>query len=187
MLRVPQLAASLRALSGDGTTNQHIAEITKAWVAGDSIQKIAQDYFRGDGDETQAITDACKAIYRNLVNNGTWGLSALSHLSGIDFDSLSDVERRKINNLPAMIYHGVRTEEAVLMRMNSVPRSIAEQLGTEFRDSVATKNGTSGIQQARDFLKELDSTGWGRLRPENAALSGAEYKRVWELLSGERR
>ena len=187
MLRVPQLAASLRALSGDGTTNKHIAEITKAWVAGDSIQKIAQDYFRGDGNETQAITDACKAIYRNLVNNGTWGLSALSHLSGIDFDSLSDVERRKINNLPAMIYHGVRTEEAVLMRMNSVPRSIAEQLGAEFRDAVATKNGTSGIQQARDFLKELDSTGWGRLRPENASLSGVEYKRVWELLSGERR
>ncbi len=187
MLRIPQLAESLRDIGGKGSENQHIAEITKAWVGGNSIQEIAREFFHGDENQTKAITDACKAIYRNLVNGGTWGLSALSRLSGINFESLSDAQRRSINVLPAMVYHGVKTEEAVLMRMNSVPRSIAERLGGEFRKSSGEDFSNVGVQQARQFLKELDVAGWDRLRPTQAHLSGADYKHVWELLSGERR
>lgn len=187
MLRVPQLAESLRDLGGQGTENQHIAEITKAWVGGKSIQEIAREFFHGDENKTKALTDACRAIYRNLVNNGTWGLSALSRLSGIDFESLSDADRRRINALPAMVYHGVKTEEAVLMRMNSVPRSIAERLGGEFRTSFGEHIPNASVQQAREYLKELDVASWERVRPDGAQLSGADYKYVWELLSGERR
>lgn len=187
MLRVPQLAESLRDLGGQGTENQHIAEITKAWVGGKSIQEIAQEFFHGDENKTKALTDACRAIYRNLVNNGTWGLSALSRLSGIDFESLSEADRRRINALPAMVYHGVKTEEAVLMRMNSVPRSIAERLGGEFRTSSGEHISNASVQQARAYLKGLDAASWERARPDGAQLSGADYKYVWELLSGERR
>jgi hypothetical protein len=84
-----------------------------------------------------------KAIYKNLANTGTWGLSALSKLpnSGIDLEKLSETERRRINTLPAMIYHGVKTEEAVLMRMNSAPRSVAERLGEELKASTG-KSGS---------------------------------------------
>jgi hypothetical protein len=181
------LAESLRYLGGHGTENIHIAEITKAWVGGRSIQDIAREYFHGDQNQTKAITDACRAIYRNLVNAGTWGLSALSRLSGIDFESLSEVDRRRINTLPAMVYHGVRTEEAVLMRMNAVPRSVAERLGEEFRSRAGERFVESGVQQARSFLKGLDAADWGRVRPDGAHLSGRDYKRVWELLSGEGR
>lgn len=185
MLRVPQLAETLRTLGGTGAGNQHIAEITQAWVSGKSIQDIARAYFQGDENDTKAITNACRAIYRNLVNAGTWGLSALSRLSGINFDSLSESERRRINAVPAMIYHGVQTEEAVLMRMNSVPRSVAEKLAEEFRTSPRIDAEKVGTQEARQFLKNLDSSGWGRVRPEGAHLSGADYKSIWERLSGE--
>ncbi len=187
MLRIPQLSESLKDIQGEGNDYQLIADITKAWVGGRSIQEIARDFFHGDENQTKAITDTCKAIYRNLTNTGTWGLSALSRLSGVDFDSLSEAERRRINALPAMIYHGVKTEEAVLMRMNSVPRSIAEKLGVEFRNSTSESAVGASVQQARAFLKQLDATGWERVRPEGAHLSGSEYKSVWELLSGERR
>lgn len=187
MLRIPQLSESLKDIQGEGNDYQLIADITKAWVSGRSIQEIARDFFHGDKDQTKAITDTCKAIYRNLANTGTWGLSALSRLSGVDFDSLSETERRRINVLPAMIYHGVKTEEAVLMRMNSVPRSIAERLGVELRSNRSESADWASVQQARDFLKQLDASGWERVRPEGAYLSGAEYKSVWELLSGERR
>ena len=77
MLRVPQLAETLRAVGGTGTGNQHIAEITQAWVSGKSIQDIAKAYFQEDENETKAITNACRAIYRNLVLAGTWGLSVI--------------------------------------------------------------------------------------------------------------
>ena len=144
-------------------------------------------YFKGDENETNAITNACRAIYRHLVHAGTWGLSALSRLSGINFDSLSDAERRRINVIPAMIYHGVQSEEAVLMRMNSVPRSVAEKLAEEFRTNPRIDAEQVGTQEARQFLKNLDPSGWGRVRPEGAHLSGADYKSIWELLSGEQR
>jgi hypothetical protein len=75
MLRIPQLARNLNELTTSGTDNRQLAEITKAWVEGRSIKEIATTYFQADGDVTHAITNACRAIYRNLVNNGTWGLA----------------------------------------------------------------------------------------------------------------
>jgi replicative superfamily II helicase len=132
MLKIPQLARNLEEITTNGMKRQQLAAITRDWVDGKSIQDIARAYFSAERDQTQAITDACKAIYRNLINNGTWGLSALSRLSGIDFDHLPDEQKRHINLLPAMIYHGVKTEEGVLMRMNGIPRSIAETMGVSY-------------------------------------------------------
>ena len=127
-------------------------------------------------------------IYKNLANTGTWGLAALSKLpnSGIDFDKLSESERRRINTLPAMIYHGVKTEEAVLMRMNSAPRSVAERLGEELRACTGKSGGETSVNEVRDFLKGMEAADWARIRPKKAPLSGSDYKNIWELLSGER-
>jgi len=187
MLRIPQLQRSLDEIISPGMKREQIAEITKAWVGGMSIQEIATQFFKGDGSSTAAITNACKAIYKTLVNNGTWGLSALSRLSGIDFESLPEADRRRINALPAMIYHGVKTEAGVLMRMNSAPRSVAEKLGEAFENQGGAGSGNQGVQVAREFLRTLDANGWESVKPVNAPLSGADYKRVWELLSGEKR
>jgi hypothetical protein len=187
MLRIPQIKRGLEDLTAPGIDRTQIAGITKAWVGGESIQGIATKFFEGADGGTDAITNTCKAIYKTLVNNGTWGLAALSKFSGIDFENLSDAERRQINALPAMIYHGVKTEAGVLMRMNSVPRSVAEKLGQVFEKKVGAVNEGQGVQAARGFLKDLDSTGWDSVKPANAALSGSDYQRVWEILSGEGR
>jgi hypothetical protein len=153
-------------------------------VDGRSIQDIATEFF-SNKTGTEAITSTCKAIYRDLTNNGPWGLSALCKISGIDFDQLSADEKRRINSLPAMIYHGVKTEAAVLMRMNSVPRSIAELMGNEFerRTGIPASNQTVGV--ARDFLRTLSDSDWGRLAPRGTAMSGRDYRDVWGRLSGE--
>jgi hypothetical protein len=121
------------------------------------------------------------------VNNGTWGLSALSRLSGINFEHLSSEQKRHINLLPAMIYHGVKTEEGVLMRMNGVPRSIAERMGKDYQASAAATAAGSGIHRVRRFLASADIQIWNRARPVNAPLSGRGYKDIWEIISGERR
>ena len=186
MMRVPELSKPLTQIGGEGFGNSQIAELTDAWVSGKSIQEIAREFF--NDETTNAITEACKAIYRNLVNHGTWGLAALSKMptSGIDFDNLSDEERRRINALPAMLYHGVRTEDAVLMRMNSVPRSIAEQMGERFRSETGNQISQQTVNAAREFLKSQQPEDWGRARPQNSQLSGSDYKTVWQLLSGER-
>lgn len=185
MMRIPQLQRGLDEIKGDGVGHRKIADITRAWVSGSSIEDIAKQYFKGD-TLTAQISKACKAVYRDLANNATWGLSALSKMptSGIDFDRLSDEERRTLNNLPAMLYHGVSSEEAVLMRMNSAPRSIAEQLGKDFRAQTDTSREKLSPTLASDYLRSLNSDDWGRLKPEASAMSGDDYREVWKRLSG---
>jgi replicative superfamily II helicase len=184
MLKIPQLARNLEDITTNGMEHQQLAAITRDWVDGKSIQQIASAYFRADQDQTQAITNACKAIYRNLINNGTWGLSALSRLSGIDFDQLPDEQKRHINLLPAMIYHGVKTEEGVLMRMNGVPRSIAESMGKSYRQESGSSEQNASIHAVRDFVASAEIAVWNKARPESSPLSAAEYRNVWRVLSG---
>ena len=188
MLKVPQLTKALEEIAGQGRMETRISEITSDWVNGHSIHDIARTYFReddGDESDTRALTQACKAIYRSITNNATWGLSALSRLSGFDFDALSDAEKRRINALPAMVYHGVRTEDAVLMRMNSAPRSIAEHLGSLYREAGTASDTRHSVGEARNFLARLHDNDWEAARPDGAPLSGSGYRRVWEVLSGE--
>ncbi|MEM1402947.1 MAG: DEAD/DEAH box helicase [Pseudomonadota bacterium] len=187
MLKVPQLKQQLEEIGGDGFDNSHLSNITRDWVNGVRLDDIAKTYFSHDADrsETEAFTDACKAIYRAIVNNGTWGVSALSRVSGIDFEGMSEVERRRINALPAMIYHGVRTEDAVLMRMNAAPRSAAEELGSLYKEAFGDDESRYSVGKARSFLKAMSPRDWNRARPVDALLSGAGYRKIWEVLSGE--
>ena len=106
-------------------------------------------------------------------------------MSGIDFDTLSEAEKRRINALPAMIYHGANSEDTVLMRMNSAPRSAAEALGSLYREVNGRDERRYSVGEARHFLQGLGADDWEGVRPEGAALSGTGYKRVWEVLSGE--
>ena len=188
MLRVPQLKQDLVDLGGQGFDRSRISEITNDWVNGRGLEEIAREYFSRKNDDevgTAALTDACRAIYRTIVNSGTWGVSALSRVSGIDFDALSEVDKRRINALPAMIYHGVSSEDAVLMRMNAAPRSAAEGLGNLYRDVTGEDEGRYSVGAARRFLQGLGADEWDGVRPEGVPLSGTGYKRVWEILSGE--
>ena len=187
MLNVPQLKEQLEAIGGKGFDRTRISDITKDWVNGKGLDEIAKTYFYRDNDDggTAALSDACRAIYRAIVNNGTWGVAALSQVSGLDLEVLSENERRRINALPAMIYHGVRSEDAVLMRMNSAPRSAAEALGVIYRDMTGEDEARYSVGKARQFLKTLTPGDWDQVRPADAALSGSDYKRVWEVLSGD--
>jgi len=185
MMRIPQLQKSLSELSkGEGVNYRTLADITQAWVNGASVETIAKEYFKG-GTLTDQISKACKAIYRDLANSGAWGLSALSKMptAGIDFDALTDEEKRKLNNLPAMLYHGVNTEEAVLMRMNNVPRSVAEKVGEAFRSQEGIKINLSP-KQAGEYLKSLTKDDWSRLKPNGSVMTGEDYQKVWKRLSG---
>ena len=172
MLKVPQLKRDLAELGGSGFDRSRISGIANDWVSGKGLEAIAQEYFQREKDDeagTNALTDACRAIYRTIVNSGTWGVSALSRVSGIDFDALSEADKRRINALPAMIYHGVNSEEAVLMRMNAAPRSAAEALGSLYRNATADGRRRYSVGEARHFLQELGADDWDRVRAARRA------------------
>jgi len=184
MMTLPRLK-QLEDIAGTGQDRRHIAQIAKAWIGGQSIQDIATQYFAGK-DSTERISTACKAIYRSLANYGVWGLAALSRLpgSGINWDKASEEQQRRLSLLPAFMYHGVNTEEAVLMRMNQVPRSVAQTLGNEMRKAAGEVTRVS-VSEARQFVSDLKSTDWERVRPEQSQLSGTQYREIWGILSGE--
>ncbi len=188
MMKIPQIS-NFEKIAGQGDGMKHVAEIAMAWVGGRSIDSIAKEYFPAEKGEkfdlTDAITKTCQAIYRNLAMDGTWGLSALSKMptSGLKFDEMTPEAKRAVNSLPAMLYHGVKTEEAVMMRMNAVPRSIAEALGAQF--SQAAGGGEKTVREAREFLRGLKEEQWAAVAPAKAKMSGREYRRVWGVLSGE--
>lgn len=185
MMKIPALNQALGEIASSGHGHQHVARIAKDWVAGRTIQEIATKYFNGN-DVTDRITLACRGISKALINSGVWGLAALSKLpgSGIDWESLSEDEQRKINLLPAFLYHGVDTEEAVLMRMNQVPRSIAKALGRAMRQADGSNRALS-VQEARKYVKDLRGSDWQQLLPQTTALDGSQYREVWRRLSGE--
>ena len=188
MLRVDELRGSLEEIGGSGLSNKRLAQLTSDWVNGKTLRQIAESYFKdSSGDLTLSISRACKAIYRTLCNSGPWGMSALSKMptSGLDFENLSEDVKKRINALPSMIYHGVRSEPAVLLRMNSVPRSVAEPLGERFE--VESGEQKMSVKSAREFLKSLTDVEWGGVAPKGGAMSGGDYREVWNRLSGESR
>jgi len=137
MLQVPQLQQNLAELGSKGLDGSRISRITSDWVNGKGLAAIAREHFHQEKDDesgTAALTDACRAIYRTIVNSGTWGVSALGKL-----------------------YREVSGDD-------------------ESRYSVA---------QARQFLKELGADDWEGARPKGAPLAGRDYRRIWEILSGE--
>ncbi len=162
-----------------GRRKSRMADIAQAWIEGKTIHDMAVEFFEGSGESE--ISKVYQAIYGKLANGGTWGLSALSRMSGIDFDALSDTQKRQLNLMPAMLYHGVKSEESVLMRMNSVPRSVAETLGDKFKQQVNDRN----IATARQYLKGLKESDWNLATVQSDYLSGTDCKKVWEILSGE--
>jgi len=188
LLKVPQIGQSLREIGSHSMSEDRFAQMTQAWVNGKTLHDIATEFFStGDTNATDAISHACRAIYKVLTNSGCWGLAALAKMptSGIDFDSLTPEQRQRINNLPAMIYHGVKTDAAVLMRMNSVPRSVAESLGEAFERETGKPAISQTVGIARQFVKSLDSTSWDALVPSDSTMTGNDYREVWEKLSGE--
>lgn len=185
MMRLPQLQKGLEDIKGDGPGHRKLADMSQAWVSGKSLAEIAAEFFEGE-NLTEKISKACKAVCRDLANNAAWGLSALSKLptAGLDFEILSEQEKQNLNSLPAMLYHGVRSQEGVLMRMNSVPRSVAEAMGAEFKAHIKNTNVLESPRLASEYVQSLQAQDWERLKPASSEMSGKDYQDVWKRLSG---
>ncbi len=190
MLTIPEVMHTLEEVSGaHGIKKENIASITQDWVNGATMEQLAKKYFMNIGnrtvDLTTALSDCCRAIYGKLTNSATWGMAALQKLpnSGIDFEKLTDEQKRIINNLPAMIYYGVGSEEALVMRINSVPRSIADNIGKKFKQEIGSINNDSPAK-ASDWLNKLSEKDWQTIIPVGAKVTGKDYQTIWKKFNG---
>ncbi len=182
MMNIPEISKNMqdiakgnRNLSGD-----MIARLTTDWVNGTKLETLASQYF---GDDRDAMTECCQAIYGKLVNSATWGLSTIQKL-GINEDSLSEEELQKAANLPAMIYYGVNSDEAILMRMNNVPRSVAAEMGVEYKKDFDNVYKQSSYE-IRQWIEGLSSDKWDAFAENKRGMSGSDYRAIWKVLNNE--
>ena len=183
--KIPEVKNLSDIGSGPLASQKLISDIITDWVSGRGIDEMARSYFEGDGtDYKDAITACVSAIYGKIINSATWGLAGIQRMpgSGLKYDTMSDEQKRHTANLPAMIYYGVDSEEAILMRMQGVPRGISKQIGATYREQAPHQDiYTVGAEDIMGWLDKLPDTMW---QPKSSAISGADCKQIWRRLSG---
>lgn len=184
LLRVPELRKSLiEVVGGQQPDGSKLSSIICDWVHGRPLSEMATEYF-GDGvngdatERVSAMTKCCRSVFGRLTQTASWGLSALQALTMRDsMDSLSIVEQKVVRNIPARVYYGVNSDEAVALRLVGVPRVAAEELAQQIGVTA-----TEPIHQVRARLRTASANDW------RAALGdrGVSYHHVWAIMEGER-
>ena len=189
MLEVPELRQSLKQVTGgDRADGDTISRIICDWVQGRSLEEMATEYFGGNGsagedatpdrrDSVSAMTRCCRSIFGNLAQTASWGLAALQSLTiGDEFDSLSADEQLALRNLPARVYYGVNSDEAVALRLLGVPRAAATPL--------ARRLGVRSDEPLHEVRVKVRAAGADRWA-EALGDRGTSYHRVWSIIEGE--
>lgn len=182
MMNIPEISKNMQDIA-NGNRNMSgdtIARLTADWVNGTKLENLAREYF---GDDRDAMTECCQAIYGKLVNSATWGLSTIQKL-GINEGSLSEEELKRATNLPAMIYYGVNSDEAILMRMNNVPRSVATEMGVEYKKEFGDIYQQSS-NEIKHWIEGLPCDKWDMFAENKSGMSGDDYKAIWKVLNNE--
>ena len=164
-----------------------VAGIISEWVRGRDIPRIAQGHFGGAGRD--GITECVRAIYGKIIQRAAWGLAGIQRIygggEGFGAGAGGPWEGRA-RNVPAMVYYGVDTDAAVLMRMNSVPRGAAGRIGAAYAESVGGDGGrelrSAGGREVRRWLSGLGEDEWGRAGA--GGMSGRDLQAIWARLSG---
>ncbi len=188
LLQVPELRTLLGEVTGGiGPDGDTLSRIICDWVQGRPLSDMAADYFAGkpghgddatgQTDSVTAMTRCCRSIFGRLTQTASWGLAALQSLTiGDSFDSLPGDEQRMLRNLPARVYYGVNSDEAIALRLLGVPRTAAAPLARQLEVGAAEP-----LHEVRARVRSASVDTW------EAALGsrGASHHRVWSIIEGE--
>jgi len=187
MLNTYEIKKSIDELNQGGAPldRTSIARLVIDWVNGRDIVSIASRFYPLLTRQI-AIQKTTRALYKIVANAATWGFAALQKMptSGVDWESMSEIEKKRMANLPAYLHYGVNTDEGVLMRKNNVSRSIANRLGELYSASVAGEIFSQPTSSINQWIGQQDIQTWNRIRPANSKLSGEDYNKVWKKLNG---
>ncbi|MCG3171272.1 MAG: hypothetical protein CALGDGBN_02872 [Pseudomonadales bacterium] len=186
LLQVPELREPLAEVTGGTSANgDKLARIICDWVQGRPLTDMATAYFSqpaeeegtdAEADPVAAMTKCCQSVFGRLTQTASWGLSALQSLTvGNAFDEMSAVEQRSLRNLPARVYYGVNTDEAVALRLLGVPRTAAPALA-----EVLGVRADEPLHRVRGRLRAANVSEWTKAMGER----GASYHRVWAIMEG---
>lgn len=181
LLEVPELRTQLKEVTGGRWTGgDGLARIISDWVQGRPLPEIAREHFKKQGkdsDSVKVMTQCCRDIFGRITQTASWGLAALQSLTFKDdqFESMPESEQRTFRNLPARVYYGVNSDEAVALRLLGVPRTAATPLATTL--DVAPNES---LNVTRKKLRTSTVDTWRRALGKR----GESYHRVWSIIEG---
>lgn len=188
LLQVPELRVPLKEVTGgEQPDGDMLARIICDWVQGRPLTEMAMEYFSkksgddkestGDGDPIAAMTRCCRSVFGRLTQTASWGLSALQSLTvGDSFDAMSAEDQRALRNLPARVYYGVNSDEAVALRLLGVPRTAAAPLAKSLG-----VGASEPLNVVRAKLRAANVNTWRTALGDR----GESYHRVWSIIEGE--
>lgn len=181
LLKVPELNIPTIG-GGDGKS---IASMLAMWVSGKTLREIADRHFANVPDIQKRLTECCRTVYQTLTHQGSWGIGALQSMSELAESNLSIEARAEIRSVPSMIYFGVPTIEAVLMRSLGVPRSISVAIGKRFAAEAEAIEPAPRLQKARAWLERSSSQTWQEVaRESNLPMDGNRMRQAWCIITG---
>jgi superfamily II DNA/RNA helicase len=177
LLAIPELRVNLAAATGGrGPDGDRLAHMVSDWVNGTTLAQMTEKYFaidrKGNPVElTDALGACCQNLYGRLAQTTCWGLAALQAMTwGEAFD------KQTIRNLPARVFYGVNTDEAIALRMVGVPRGAAQKLADTFAQDLPAMS----LPRVRETLAASDDAFWARA----LGTQGPSYRQVWRVLEG---
>ena len=182
LLEVPELRKPLREVTGGPQPNgDTLTKIICDWVQGRPLTEMATEYFTKksgkDNESTAIMTRCCRSVFGRLTQTASWGLSALQSLTiGDSFETKSESDQRFLRNLPARVYYGVNSDEAVALRLLGVPRTAAAPLARTLQVSASTP-----LSDVRSKLRAARVNEWKAALGER----GQSYHRIWSILEGD--
>ena len=183
LLDIPELRENLEKATGRRHRNGDLlARMVSDWVNGASLTEMTEEYFStaADGtplDPVTAMTECCQNLFGRLTQTASWGLAALQTLTlGASVERLPEEEQQTLRNLPARVFYGVNSDDAIALRLLGVPRGAAQPLA-----NVLNRQGPQvSLQDLRTTLTRGDARLWDQaLGP-----SGSDYLAVWNILEG---
>jgi hypothetical protein len=160
------------------------ASILRDWVQGAKLSELAERYARPgpDGKELESdkkLTQFSGYLFSTLIGNASWGLGALE---GLSLGEARAAQEGAAQHVPSMVYFGVKSTEAVWLRMAGVPRLVAEGTADIWRASKRPQ--PESFRDLRSWVSSLSEQEWRTALPSDSAISPRAMQTVWKELNG---
>lgn len=173
--QIPEL--SLGHSDAGGFNPAIVAGVVSDWVSGLTVSEIANRRFGHlDLDDDDRLRMTSHYLHSRLVGQVPWGVGALQRVTLREEGALEQV-----GHIPSLIFYGVRSREAALMRMAGVPRIAAEGLADRWRDA---EPDTATFPDLRGWVDQLPIQAWDEAVADREAVSGGDARAVWAALVG---
>lgn len=155
---------------------ERVAATLTDWVNGVSMEEMVARYGDPQKEGYARSSGFASYLYSSLVGQASWGMGALQRVAwaGRTGETSGDAV-----HIPSMLFFGVRSKEAIWMRMAGLPRTAATRISSLWAEQ--GQGAPESYGQLRDFISGVSPAQWEQRRG-TSAVSGAQMKLLWTVL-----